>query len=232
MFPNGVIYESGKSGQSGEFVLRPKLLIRLVYHALRGIAGGVVAFAIVGLIFSYYPIIKEEISYQFRGEYKNADAGDLIQRSKAEELGLDPFFSIYIPKIDAKARVIANVNPGNYKEYTESLQLGVAHAGGTNFPGQDKLIYLFSHSTDSPLNFARYNAVFYLLRKLEVGDEINLYFLGEEYKYRVQEKMVVEANDNSWLKDEGQGETLILQTCDPPGTTFKRLLVVAKPLID
>ncbi len=231
MYPRGVIYQKGKTNVSGEYSLRPSLLSRIGYHLLRSLGTGFVAFAVIGLIFSYYPILKEEIAYKNHKPPK-IGFGDLISQSRAEDYGLDPFFSIYVPKINAKAKIIANVNAGEYSEYTQALQEGVAHAAGTNFPGQDKLVYLFSHSTDSPLNFARYNAVFYLLRKLEPGDKVIIFFMGQEYTYIVEESVVTESEDNSWILDKGEGEKLVLQTCDPPGTSLRRLIIVARPDLD
>lgn len=216
-----------------------------MYHALRSFGAGLVSFAIVGIIFSFWPILKEEFNYRFNKNEKittgfgnlltNAENVDQV-KIEAATLGLDPYFSLYIPKIDAKAKVIPNVDAGNPKEYLWALSEGVAHARGTNFPGQGKTIYLFSHSTDSPLNFAQYNAVFYLLRKLEKGDTVTVYFLDKKYEYEVTDKLITEAGDTSWLDPasprlRGLSEALILQTCDPPGTSLRRLIVVAR-LID
>lgn len=232
MYPKGLIYKSGKSGSKGEIFLHPSKLKKIGYHFLRTFGTGLITFAFTGIIFSFWPIVKEEFLYRF-GSKQQAETSKLtgsINRSRAIELGIDPYFSIYIPKIEAKAKVIANVDSGSPVEYLKALSQGVAHAKGTNFPGQGKSIYLFSHSTDSPLNIARYNAVFYLLGKLEKGDRIIVYFMGQEHEYVVTERVVVPANDTSWLKDNGEGEKLILQTCDPPGTSWKRLLVIAKPI--
>lgn len=215
--------------RSGIIYQAPSKAKRGFYHLLRGIGAGLFAFAIVGVIFSFYPILKEEISFRLHKPSK-IGFGDLIESPNASELGLDPFFSIYIPKIDARAKVIPNVNAGNYNQYTNALQEGVAHAAGTHFPGQGRLVYLFSHSTDTPLNFARYNAVFFLVRKLEVGDRIIVYFMGEEHKYVVTNKVITEASDTSWLTDKGDGERLVLQTCDPPGTSIRRLIIEAVPV--
>lgn len=226
MYPRGTIYESGKSGASGEIGLTPKLVKRIAYHLLRGTGAGLIAFAIVGVIFSFWPIIKEEITYKPH----HIGFGDLISRTRAQDFGLDPYFSIYIPKINAKARVIANVDAGNQSEYLAALSEGVAHAKGTNFPGQGKSIFLFSHSTDSPLNFARYNAVFFLLRKLSAGDRVIVYFMGQAHEYVVTDEFTTSADDVSWLTDKGQGERLVLQTCDPPGTSLRRLIIIAKPV--
>jgi len=232
MRPHGVIYKSGKSHSSGEFKLHLGFGIRLAYHFARTFGAGLVAFAVTGIIFSFWPIANAELTYRF-GSKNQADIANLVTdtgKAKAAELGLDPYFSIYIPKIDAKAKIIPNVDAGNPADYLKALSEGVAHAKGTNFPGQGKTIYLFSHSTDSPVNVLRYNAVFYLLGKLEKGDKIVIFFMDQEHDYIVTDKLVVAADDTSWLKDDGSGERLILQTCDPPGTSWRRLLIIAKPV--
>lgn len=232
MFPHQTIYRFNKSKVPGQVYLTPSLPVRLLFHTVRGMGAGIVAFGIIGLIFSFWPIAQSEFLYRFGSKQSSevSKFASIIDKPQAAELGLDPYFALYIPKIDAKARVVANVDAGNPKDYLSALKEGVAHAAGTNFPGQGKTIYLFSHSTDSPINIARWNAVFYLLRKLEPGDRVIVYFLGQEHTYLVTDKFVTEANDNSWIKDDGSGERLVLQTCDPPGTTWKRLIVIARPV--
>lgn len=232
IYPRGVIYQSGKSKSSGEIKLVSSGAKKVFYRFFRGIGAGLISFAIVGVIFAFWPIVKEEYLYRFgtKNEEVISGFGELLSKSDAAELGLDPYFSVYIPKINAKAKIIPNVDAGSPVDYLKALSKGVAHAKGTNYPGQGKLIYLFSHSTDSPLNFARYNAVFYLLGKLEKGDRIIVYFMGQQYQYTVAEELTTSATDTSWLTDNGQGEELVLQTCDPPGTSFGRLIIIARPI--
>lgn len=232
MRPNGIIYQSQKPKVSGETRLALSFGRRLAYHFLRTFGAGLVASAIAAIIFSVYPIVKEEYLYYF-GTKEQAEIskfGEILGRSQAQDLGIDPYFSLYIPKIAARARVGANVDAGKPSEYLAALTEGVAHAKGTNYPGQGKTIFLFSHSTDSPVNIARYNAIFYLLRKLEAGDRIIVYFMGQEHVYIVTDRFTISAFDTSWMADDGSGERLILQTCDPPGTSWRRLLVIARPL--
>jgi len=147
---------------------------------------------------------------------------------EAEAMGVDARFSIYVPKINAKSKVLENVDMNNEKEYLDALKQGVAHGKGTYFPGQGKNIFLFSHSVSEPEYIKEYNAVFYDLRDLDIGDEIIIYFSGIKYLYRVIEKDIASASDTSFLAKDFGGETLILQTCDPPGTTLRRLLVIAR----
>lgn len=241
MFPRKTIYQFGKSLPHGVVFVAATRLTRAIYGVLRGVGASLASIAIIGLFFTYGPIVKEELIYKFnKKEVVVRGFGDLIkeaqsqssQRVKEEtsQLDINSYFSVYVPKIKARSDIVANVDAANEKEYLQALKDGVAHAAGTNFPGQGKVIFLFAHSTDSPINIARYNAVFYLLRKLEKGDRITVYFLDKKFEYRVIAKTVAEANDTSWMQERGYGELLVLQTCDPPGTTWKRLLVVAKPI--
>jgi sortase A len=115
-------------------------------------------------------------------------------------------------------------------EYLAALKKGVAHGKGTHFPGQGENIFLFSHSVSSPEYIKTYNAVFYDLKDLESGDEIIIYFSGQKFIYTVSEKVITTPGDISFLTKDYEGETLILQTCDPPGTTLRRLIVLAKKI--
>lgn len=137
-------------------------------------------------------------------------------------------FGLVIEKINANARVIADVDPGSEKAYALALTEGVAHAKGTTYPGQKGNIYLFSHSTDAPWNIVRYNAIFYLLRELEPGDKIITFYQNKRFDYVVVDKAIVRPNDVSYLTNVYEGSILTLQTCDPPGTLLNRLIVRAK----
>jgi len=242
MFPHGIIYEARKGKTSGEVILSLSFAKKLTYNVIRGVGGGLISFFIVGVLFSVWPLIKDEIWYANNHKdienttlipdnyYKFALEAQEISETQKEAilLGVDSYFSIVIPKINAKSKIIPNVDTSDEVSYNKALRDGVAHAKGTFFPGQGKNVYLFAHSTDTPLNIARYNAVFYLLRKLEIGDEIIVFFADQKYVYQVTEKKVTDAKDTSWLMESDRGEELVLQTCYPPGTTLKRLIVVAK----
>ena len=138
---------------------------------------------------------------------------------------IDPNFSIVIPKIAANAKILSNIDPTDETMYLEALQKGVAHAQGTAFPGEGGHIFLFAHSTDYFWNVGIYNAVFYLLGKLEKGDEVNIFYKGQRYVYKVVDKKIIDPNQVEYLTRKSNKEFLTLQTCWPPGTTLKRLLV-------
>jgi len=145
---------------------------------------------------------------------------------------VDPNFSIVIPKVAANAKILANIDSTDEKIYLPALQKGVAHAQGTAFPGEGGHIFLFAHSTDYFWNVGAYNAVFYLLGKLEKGDEVNIFYKGQRFVYKVIDKKIVDPNQVEYLTRKSNKEFLTLQTCWPPGTTLKRLLVFATRVVE
>lgn len=173
------------------------------------------------------------IQKEFSGKAKK---GALAQALNVEPVEVlvpeDPEFSVVIPKIAANANVLANVNPADEVEYLDALQHGVAHAEGTAFPGEGGHIFMFAHSTDYIWNVGTYNAVFYLLYKLEEGDEVNIFYKGARHVYRVTGKQVVDPSEVEYLTRKTDSEFLTLQTCWPPGTTLKRMLIFAEPVVE
>jgi LPXTG-site transpeptidase (sortase) family protein len=137
-------------------------------------------------------------------------------------------YGIVIEKINANAKVIPDVDPANSAEYVAALGQGVAEAKGSTKPGEDGNLFLFSHSTDAPWNVVRYNAIFYLLRELEVGDRVSIFYQSRRYDYIVYDKTIAKADDVSFLANRYDKPVLTLQTCDPPGTVLNRLIVRAK----
>jgi len=141
-----------------------------------------------------------------------------------------PKLSVVIPKIGVDAPIIPDVSASDYREYMAALKKGVALARGTGLPGDGRRSYLFAHSTNiNPIWVSRYNAVFYLLSKLKIGDDIYIWRDGRRLKYKVKEIRITSKNDTYYLSP-GQQEELVLQTCYPPGTTLRRFLVIAEPV--
>ena len=91
------------------------------------------------------------------------------------------------------------------------------------------MTYIFAHSTQQGWSAVRKNAVFYLLGELKTGDEILVNYHGTSYTYQVYKQVVAPATAIEYLRfTDPNEETLILQTCWPIGTDWKRLLVFAK----
>lgn len=214
---------------------------------LRTIGNFLVISSLLMIAKTFYLPVREEIRYfidtKIQKKYIISDVKYKVKIPTGQPKGLlakalnlkqveflipqDPQFSIVVPKIGANARILSNIDAANERDYLNALNKGVAHALGTAFPGEGGHIFLFAHSTDYFWNVGSYNAIFYLLNKLEKNDEINIFYKGQRYVYRVISKKVVDPSQVEYLTSKSNKEFLTLQTCWPPGTTLKRLLVFA-----
>lgn len=231
----------------------------LRYLILRTVGNFLLLFAIFGVFATFGPSLYYELQFrvaQARGvrytialdipKQTTSGFGEILKKQQQPPSGfaavlsgpkeqilipIDTEFSILIPKIGANTKVIPNVDATKEKEFLPLLQTGVAHAKGTVFPGMKGNVYLFAHSTDNFWDVGRYNAVFYLLKDLSVGDDVVVFFENRRHNYTITESKIVDSSDVSDLvKGQNTGEEkLVLQTCWPPGTTWKRLVIFAKP---
>ena len=181
-------------------------------------------FLVAGVVIpllTFYPVIPEEIRYKAITRPKNA-------QKMAQIKPINTDFGIVIPKINANAKVVLNVNPYQENIYQKALTQGVAHAEGTSLPGQIGNTFIFAHSSGDWYTANRYNSVFYLLNKLKKDDEIFIYYQKKKYRYLVTEIKFVNADQINYLSRKPGSHMLTLMTCWPPGTTIKRLIIIAQ----
>ena len=185
-------------------------------------------------VLTFGPAVKVELEYQFRGMMSAVGATQLSELFWPGEINwelpdpdVDYDYGIVIPKIRLKETVVFNVNPNDEAAYSVALKNGIAHAAGTGFPGSDQLGYYFAHSAQSAFT-RQFKAVFYLLGKLEPGDEIFIWHDGEKYEYKVTGSEVTNPTDLGFLSRNYPGETIVLQTCWPLGFAHQRKLVFAE----
>lgn len=168
-------------------------------------------------VYIFTPVFKVEIDYRIKPKQS-------INQIKP----IDKEFGIVIPKISANAKIIKDVDPFNPNTYQFALTKGVAHAKESSLPDKNGNTFIFSHSSVNLLEANRYNSIFFLLNKLKKDDEIEIYYKQKKYKYKVTEIKIVDAKEISFLNPTSEIKTLTLMTCWPAGTTYKRLLVIAK----
>lgn len=217
---------------------------------VRLLGNGLILAGGLGLIISFYPIAFSQIAYFSKQLSKNpadnpavlasdSGFGEIVEEKPKivlPALSKEPLnkeFGIIIDKIDVNAPVVENVNSADYNAYIESLRQGAAHAAGTALPGQttadgNNNVFIFAHSTLNLWDVPKYNAIFILLNKLESGDRISTFYKGYRYDYIVESKKIVDADDVKYLTEPSIDKILTLQTCDPPGTNLRRLIVTAR----
>lgn len=227
---SGIIYPQGRRKRGEVNIGQIVAALKKTAWRLRWAGALLIGVCIFGLGIIYQPLVSAELGYRLKPPVvpepisKFSDA----TRDLPNWAVPNPDYSIYIPKIAAKAQVVPGVDAGNSDAYLAALKIGVAEASGLAHPGQKGTTYLFAHSTDSPINFARYNAIFYLLDKVNVGDSVEVMYNNRLFRYQVSSQEIVAPDDIKYLIPQQNEEKLVLQTCYPPGTTWQRLIIVAK----
>lgn len=194
--------------------------------------GGVILISI------YLPIILLYLQFLFKeGELKQLSTeqkeqynDENLRVEELSELFVDKDFGIFIPKIDANAKVIQDVNPYNEQLYNSALKDGIAHASGTSLPGKHGNSFLFAHSAVHFYDLTKYNVNFFLLNKLEKGDQIYTSVDGEVLMHEVEEVSIVTPDKVEYLSEVRSYDTVTLMSCWPAGTDFRRIVVVAKTI--
>ena len=181
----------------------------------------------------FYGVIKSEISYLISTKNKSVkivldeESKDNNENNEDKIIPVDKEFSIIIPQLKINAKVFANVDPQNENEYGNKLKKGVAHAKGSGFPNDEQTIFIFAHSSSNFYQNNQFNTIFYLLRKLKAGDVFYLVYQNKLYTYKMIDSKIVEKEAVSYLEDN-KNYDVILMTCWPPGTAYRRLLVMGE----
>lgn len=182
---------------------------------------GMILLAVV-----FWPMAKLEITYA-TAEYPPTPDPLVV-----EQIQVNNQVSLAIPKIGAYASIISHVDPFNQSEYELALEQGVAQARGSVLPGENGNSFLFAHSSTDWRRARRVNTQFYLLDKLEIGDQIYTYNQGQEFVYQVTSKKIVLPSQVEYLAQFSATPTLSLMTCYPIGTSLQRLIIEAEIISD
>lgn len=129
-------------------------------------------------------------------------------------------FYLTIPKLEITGAIV--------KTDTIKFYDNLGLFPGSALPGEEGNAFITGHSVLPQFNDpTNYREIFTNLPKLEIGDTVFAQVQGKTYQYVVQYKKVVDPSDTSVLAPIARGaKTLTLMTCVPPGTSFKRLIVV------
>ena len=223
-------------------VCSPKKLqpIGIVY-TMKILANLLIALGIVFLILAYGPLVKDEAWYYLKNlksqkylinsndAQKDSPFARFISTRPIIIVPVNTDFSMVIEEIGVNAPVVADVPVIDEKAYNEALKNGVAHAASSDYPS-DKPgnMYLFAHSSINFWELGKYATTFNLLRKLNFGDRVHIFYKSKTYVYSVVNKEVLKGWNTYPLTRPVIEPILTIQTCDPPGTTLNRLVVTAK----
>ncbi len=181
--------------------------------------------ALVGGLFMF-TFFNEAFIAPFISPSKNVSATPIIGNETT--VSEDP--KVIIPKINVEVPVVYDVRTIEEDAIQAGLERGVVHYATTPFPGENGNGVIVGHSSNNILNSGQYKFAFVLLRKMEIGDLFYLNFEGKRYTYKIYEKTVVPPTDVSVLGPAERDNSFTLITCDPPGTSTNRLIVVGEQI--
>lgn len=201
--------------------------LRVKHHVQSLLFGlGIGATVIIIFLFSFF---NEVIIAPFIQPSRVAAATPIIVGANSIAPTTTP--EVIIPKINVEIPVDYSETSTNEADIENDLEQGVVHYPTTVDPGQDGNAAFFGHSSNNIFNKGKYKFAFVLLHTLVPGDTFYLTYNDKVYVYKVISKTVVNPGDVTVLGPvSGQIATATLITCDPPGTSINRLIVVGQQI--
>jgi sortase A len=186
---------------------------------------GMGALVMLFLLFGFF---NERFVAPFITPSRAVSSTPIIVDPNSTVAGPEP--EIIIPKINVEIPVVYDVAGTNEADIQHALERGVVHYSTTPMPGQKGNSVIVGHSSNNIFNQGKYKFAFVLLSKLEIGDTFYLTKDGVRYAYKIYEKKIVPPSDVSVLGPNDKTATATLITCDPPGTSINRLIVVGEQI--
>lgn len=186
---------------------------------------GVGSFVMLFLLFGFF---NERFITPFITPSRQVSSTPIIADGTSVTAGPNP--EIIIPKINVEIPVVYNEPSIEEDAIQKALERGVVHYATTVSPGEKGNAVIFGHSSNNIFNPGKYKFAFVLLSRLENDDLFYLTKGGKRYTYRVYKKTIVDPSEVSVLGSAGKTATATLITCDPPGTTLKRLVVIGEQI--
>jgi len=140
------------------------------------------------------------------------------------------FFSLEIPSLGIRAPIILEKST-DPKQIFNRLNDGVVHYEDTPLPGEKGTSIILGHSSAYPWYKGQYGSVFALLGKLKEGDAFFITNGDKTLNYRISQSFVFNPfdKDDEQIKhiENTEDSSIILVSCWPVGTNYKRIAVKA-----
>ncbi|RLC39609.1 MAG: hypothetical protein DRH33_02400 [Candidatus Nealsonbacteria bacterium] len=195
-------------------------------------------FFILFFVISVFVLNWHELSWVFDYRFLYSRAVDFIQckrenlresligdSTKKEEI----FYKegvIEIPKIKVNAPIIFTEDEEK-DTLIKALERGVVHFYDSPDPGEPGKTIILGHSAPIGWPDKNYESVFTHLNDLNKGDEINIYFRGQKFNYKVTKKYFVDPGYEIASTVENGKSLVALVSCWPPGKLQKRIIIEA-----
>ncbi len=186
---------------------------------------GMGSLVVIILLFSFF---NDRFIAPFITPSKNVSSTPIIIDGSTSIDSGEP--KILIPKINVEIPVVYDEPSIEEHAIQNALERGVVHYGTTPNPGEKGNAVIFGHSSNNILNKGKYKFAFVLLNRLEAGDTFYLAKDKTRYAYKIYEKRIVKPTELGVLDSTDKPASVTLITCDPPGTSLNRLIVIGEQI--
>ncbi|MDR2524322.1 MAG: sortase [Candidatus Nomurabacteria bacterium] len=141
--------------------------------------------------------------------------------------------TLLVPKINVRAPILFGLDNLTEANAQTALEKGVINfpvPGADSLPGQNGNTVVLGHSSSDIFNNGQYKFIFVQLSRLGVGDLFYIDYKNTRYAYEISDKKVITPNQLGELNLGSTTPHATLITCDPPGTTLNRLLVIGRQI--
>lgn len=193
------------------------------HQGFRSAAFGL-SMGVVMILVLLFGLFNELVVTPFIQPNRNADATPIIFTGDTVAASTEP--QVIIPKINVQIPVDYSVPSNDENTIQTALNDAVVHYPNTSKPGEQGNVAIFGHSSNNIFNQGKYKFAFVLLSEMKAGDVFYLTNNGKTYAYKVFQTKIVEPTE-TWVLNpvSGKTATAALITCDPPGTSLRRLVV-------
>lgn len=137
---------------------------------------------------------------------------------------------VIIPKINTEVPVVYGLDTINEDVLQNGLEAGAVHYPTSPVPGQSGNVVIVGHSSSNIFNRGKYKFAFVLLNRVQEGDTFYLNYNNQRYVYKIYSKKIVKPNEVSVLGPAERPNSATLITCDPPGQSTNRLVLVGEQI--
>jgi LPXTG-site transpeptidase (sortase) family protein len=194
----------------------------------------VASFAVLNSRFIYAEVQFWALAGTFKENLTQLlDKGQLPIAKTVKERPLPNQANLIIESIGVNTPIIFGVNTDTGDIY-KNLENGVVHYSTSPKPGQNGVSVVLGHSSAYPWYKGAYGSIFALLGKLKVDDKISIqYSDGRTFAYLVKQSIIFtpfKGDDRLTQIEQTQKSTLVLISCWPVGTNYKRIAIEAEQI--
>jgi sortase A len=200
--------------------------VRKSRHFIPAIAAVVVMLAI--LVVQFNQLVTGYVE-AFVAPSESTDQPLLV--ASIEDLPISEDNMLVIPKLGLESPLVFDARSNQEADMQEALERGVVWydlPNANSRPGQLGNSVFLGHSSGDIFYGGQFKYIFSKLNRLNIGDTFYLTYSGKRYIYSIEKREVIWPSelDKLYIDDGSAWVTLI--TCDPPGSSVRRLVLYGK----